>query len=67
MLSSQSHPADLFLRQFFFFLMKYVFQAGQEIKKQADRVCFQVTLQELLDLFLFLNKTENKNKSAFAI
>lgn len=52
---------------FFIFFIKYVFQAGWEIKKEAHRVCFQVTLQELLDLFLFLNKKENKNKSAFAI
>lgn len=50
-----------------FFFIKYIFKEGRDIKKEALRVCFQVILQELLDLFLFLNKTENKNRSAFAI
>lgn len=30
-------------------------------------MCFQLTLQEFLDLFLFLNERENQNKSAFAV
>lgn len=43
------------------------FRECEKHKKEAHRVCFQVTLHELLDLFLFLSETENKNKSASAI